>query len=205
MIFRETGLDGAWLVDLDRRSDDRGFFARMFCTKEFNAAGLETDFPQINTSLSSTAGTLRGMHYQIPPAAEVKVVKCISGALWDCIIDLRPTSPTFRKWYGATLTAENRVMMYVPRGFAHGFITLSDETEALYLVSAPYAPGHERGLRWDDPALGIEWPRRPAKISAKDESWSLFDPELHGVDAFRGVGAENIQLDHSPLASGVRA
>jgi dTDP-4-dehydrorhamnose 3,5-epimerase len=197
MIFRETGLDGAWLIDLEKRSDDRGFFARLFCEDEFRAAGLETNFVQINTSLSITAGTLRGMHYQLPPASEVKVVRCVCGELWDCIVDLRPDSPTFSKWFGATLSADNRSMMYVPQGFAHGFITLSDDAEALYLVSATYSPENERGLRWNDPAFGIEWPRAPSKISAKDGSWKLLDLTWHGIDDFRTAVALKSEPEHS--------
>ncbi|RCS25662.1 dTDP-4-dehydrorhamnose 3,5-epimerase [Phyllobacterium salinisoli] len=187
MIFRETGLKDARLIDLTTRGDERGFFARLFCENEFGSAGLETDFVQINTSLSAKAGTLRGMHYQLMPSAEVKVVRCIRGALWDCIVDLRPHSPTFGKWFGATLSAENRTMLYVPRGFAHGFITLTDDVEALYLVSAFYAPEQERGLRWDDPFFAIEWPCQPVEISAKDGSWPSFDPDYHGVEGFRSL------------------
>lgn len=182
MILHETGLKDAWLIDLDKRGDERGFFARMFCEIEFAAAGLESRFVQINTSLSVRAGTLRGMHYQLPPAAEVKVVKCIRGELWDCIIDLRPYSPTFKKWFGATLSAENRTMMYVPRGFAHGFITLTDDAEAVYLVSTSYAPDLERGVLWTDPAFGITWPRQPSEISNKDRSWPTFGTPYHGID-----------------------
>src|SRR3546814_5583832 len=148
MALRETPLDGAWLIDLARKRDSRVFFARLFCEQEFAAAGLEADCVQINDSLSARAGTLRGLHYQRPSFTEGKVCRCIRGALWDCIVDLRPDSPTFKKWFGVTLSADNRTMLYVPRGFAHGFITLSDDVEAIYLVSAPYAPEFERGLRW---------------------------------------------------------
>jgi dTDP-4-dehydrorhamnose 3,5-epimerase len=125
------------------------------------------------------------MHYQLPPSAEAKLVRCIRGMLWDCIIDLRPSSPTARMWFGATLSAENRTMMYVPPGCAHGFITLVPDTEVLYLVSAPYTPERERGLRWNDPFFGIEWPRQPTEVSAKDNAWPLFDPDYHGIEAFR--------------------
>ena len=184
MILHETGLHGAWLIDLHKRGDERGFFARAFCKDEFGSHGLESEFSQVNTSLSSNAGTLRGMHFQLPPAAEVKLVKCIRGELWDCIVDLRPRSPTFMRWFGANLSAENRTMMYVPRGFAHGFITLADDTEVLYFVSASYAPDRERGLRWNDPALGIQWPREPSTISVKDESWHSFDPDHLGISQF---------------------
>ena len=157
MKFHQTPLEGAYVIELERRGDDRGFLARFFCENEFGAAGLETRFVQINNSLTAAKGTLRGLHYQLPPAAEVKVVRAIKGALWDVIVDLRAGSPTYRKWYGTELKANNRLMMYVPRGFGHGFVTLSDHVEALYLDSAPYSPEAERGLRWNDPAVGIDW------------------------------------------------
>lgn len=183
MIFNETPLGGAFTVDLEKRGDDRGFFARLFCVDEFEKKGLVSQFVQINNSLSGARGTLRGMHYQLPPHAEVKLVRCIQGALFDVIVDLRPESTTFRRWYGAELSAANRRMMYVPAGFAHGFITLAHDTEALYMVSSFYAPDAERGLRFDDPALGIEWPERPTVISAKDESWPLLGPAPGGAGA----------------------
>ena len=160
MIFHETPLQGVFLIEPEKRGDERGFFARVFCEDEFAAHGLETRFVQANNSLTAKKGTLRGMHYQLPPAAEVKLVRCIRGGLHDLIVDLRPDSPSFGKWFGADLTAENRMMMYVPRGFAHGFVTLTEDAEALYLVSAPYAPQQERGLRFDDPWFAAEWPVR---------------------------------------------
>ena len=187
MIFTPTPLAGAYLIDLEKRGDDRGFFARVFCEREFAEHGLETRFPQINNSASAKRGTLRGMHYQLPPAAEVNVVRCIKGALYDVIADLRSDSPTFKQWFGAELTADNRRMMYVPRGFAHGFITLEDDTEAFYLVSALYSPDQERGLRFNDPALGIEWPAEPTELSEKDKNWRDFDADFHGVEILRGV------------------
>ena len=141
--------------------DERGFFARFFCEREFADNGLERSFVQINNSLSTKKGTLRGPHYQLPPCAEVKVVRCVRGALYDAIVDLRPNSPTYRKWFGAELTADNRFMMYVPRGCAHAMLTLSDGAEAIYLVSAFYEPEQERGVRWNDPAIGIKWPIEP--------------------------------------------
>ncbi|GGB07457.1 dTDP-4-dehydrorhamnose 3,5-epimerase [Brucella endophytica] len=199
MIFHETELPGARLIDLDRKGDERGFFARLFCQREFGAQGLETGFVQVNTSLSAKAGTLRGMHYQLMPSAEVKMVRCIRGALWDCIVDLRPHSPAFGKWFGATLSAENRTMMYVPRGFAHGFITLTADTEAFYLVSAFYAPEQERGLQWDDPFFAIEWPREPAEISAKDRAWPSFDPAYHGGEDFRSLAVDPVPSNGSPV------
>jgi dTDP-4-dehydrorhamnose 3,5-epimerase len=187
MIFEPTPLAGAFTIELQKRGDDRGFFARLFCEDEFAAAGLETRFPQINNSLSGRAGTLRGMHYQLPPAGEVKVVRCVRGALFDVIVDLRPDSPTFKRWFGAELTADNRRMMLVPRGFAHGFITLADDTEAFYLVSHRYAPAAERGLRFNDPAIGITWPREPAEVSDKDRNWPDLDAGFHGLEQMKGL------------------
>ncbi|HRX35192.1 MAG TPA: dTDP-4-dehydrorhamnose 3,5-epimerase [Aestuariivirga sp.] len=187
MIFHQTPLAGARVIEPEKRGDARGFFARVFCEDEFAADGRETRFVQMNNSLSSTKGTLRGLHYQLPPSGEVKVVRCIRGALWDVIVDLRPDSPSYLKWFGAELTAENRKMMYVPRGFAHALITLTDDTEALYLVSNRYDPARERGVRWNDPAIGIEWPIAPVEISEKDSKWPDLDPEFHGLEAMRGV------------------
>jgi len=181
MKFIATPLLGAFLIEIEPRGDERGFFARFFCEREFADAGLETRFVQINNSLTASRGTLRGMHYQLPPAAEVKVVRCLRGALHDVIIDLRPDSSTYGRWFGTDLTAENRVMMYVPRGFAHGFITLSDATEALYLVSAFYAPQQERGVRFDDPQFGVRWPVPPVELSAKDRAWPNYAPD--GLDS----------------------
>jgi dTDP-4-dehydrorhamnose 3,5-epimerase len=179
MKFSETPLPGACVIDLDKREDERGFFARLFCEKEFGAQGLETRFVQINTSLSRIQGTLRGMHYQLKPAAEVKVVRALSGALYDVILDLRPESPTFGKSYGVELSAENRRMIYVPKGFGHGFLTLLPDTEALYLVSAFYAPDRERGVRWNDPRFAIQWPMVPQVVSDRDRSHPDFDPAVH--------------------------
>jgi dTDP-4-dehydrorhamnose 3,5-epimerase len=187
MIFHETSVHGARLVELERRGDARGFFARLYCDQEFAAAGLESRMVQANTSLTAQARTLRGMHYQLPPAAEAKLVRCLRGALWDVVLDLRPDSPTFGRWFGVELNAENRLMMYVPPGCAHGFITLQDDVEAVYLVSAGYSPEQERGVRWNDPRFAIGWPVEPAETSAKDASWRDFDPEWHGVERMRGL------------------
>lgn len=179
MHFHKTPLSGACLIELDKKSDERGFFARCFCTKEFETNGLEKSFIQVNNSLSHQKGTLRGIHYQLAPKGEVKLVRCIKGALYDVIVDLRPESPTFKKWFGAELTQENRKMMYVPKGFGHAFLTLMDDTEALYLVSECYSPEHERGLRYDDPELQITWPINPKVISEKDRKHPLFNPAIH--------------------------
>jgi dTDP-4-dehydrorhamnose 3,5-epimerase len=179
MIFMEAPLRGAWLVDLDKRGDDRGFFARAFCEREFAEHGLVTRFVQMNNSLSGQRGTLRGLHYQLAPRGETKLVRCIRGALHDVILDLRRESPTFGKSFGADLSAENRRMMYVPKGFAHGFVTLTDGTEVLYLVDEFYSPELERGIRWDDPQFRIEWPIDPTSMSEKDRTHREFDPRWH--------------------------
>ncbi len=179
MLFTETPLGGAYLIDLEKRGDARGFFARAYCENEFAQHGLVEHFCQVNNSLSSERGTLRGMHYQLHPKAETKLVRCIRGALYDQIIDLRKDSPTFGKSYGAELTAENRRMMYVPKGFAHGFLTLSDDTEAFYFVDEFYAPDFERCIRYNDPKFNLTWPKAPTIISDKDRQQADFNPAWH--------------------------
>jgi dTDP-4-dehydrorhamnose 3,5-epimerase len=171
MRFTPTTLQDAVLIDLEKRADPRGWFARTFCEAEFAAAGLATRFVQANASANPQAGTLRGMHFQHAPHAEVKVVRCTRGAIFDAIIDLRPHSPTFRRWEGFELTAENGRMLYVPEGFAHGYLTLENDSEVGYLVSYPYTPGAEGGLRYDDPGFGVAWPSEVAVISDKDAAW----------------------------------
>jgi dTDP-4-dehydrorhamnose 3,5-epimerase len=179
MLFTETPLGGAYLIDLKKIGDERGFFARAFCENEFGQNGLVSHFCQVNNSLSSERGTLRGMHYQIAPKAETKLVRCIRGALYDQILDLRKDSLTFGQSFGAELTAENRCMMYVPKGFAHGFLTLADNTEALYFVDEFYAPTHERCIRYNDPRFNLSWPAAPEVISDKDRNQADFDPTWH--------------------------
>jgi dTDP-4-dehydrorhamnose 3,5-epimerase len=179
MIFTETPLKGAFLIDLEKRGDDRGFFARAFCENEFASHQLCNRFVQVNNSLSGQRGTLRGMHYQLSPKAETKLVRCIRGGLHDVILDLRKDSATFGQSFGADLTAENRRMMYVPKGFAHGFITLMENTEAFYFVDEFYAPQAERGVRWNDPRFGIKWPIAPVVLSDKDRDQRDFDPDWH--------------------------
>jgi dTDP-4-dehydrorhamnose 3,5-epimerase len=179
MIFTETPLKGAYLIDLEKKGDDRGFFARAFCEKEFAKHSLSTHFVQVNNSLSAPIGTLRGMHYQLAPKGETKLVRCIRGGLHDVLLDLRKDSPTFGKSFGADLTAENRRMMYVPKGFAHGFITIQRDTEAFYFVDEFYAPEHERGVRWNDPKFKIAWPAQPTVLSDKDKNQRDFDPAWH--------------------------
>jgi dTDP-4-dehydrorhamnose 3,5-epimerase len=177
MKFTPNDVNGSFLIDLEKQGDERGFFARFYCQREFAQAGLENHFAQINTSRSSKAGTLRGLHYQINSSAEVKLVRCIRGAVWDVVADLRRESPTFGRWFGAELNDENRTMMYVPKGCAHGVLTLVDNAEVIYLVSEFYAPHAERGIRWDDKFFDIAWPIPPTEISSKDRSWPDFGKE----------------------------
>jgi dTDP-4-dehydrorhamnose 3,5-epimerase len=179
MIFTETPLSGAYVIDLEKRGDERGFFARAFCAREFADHGLSSTMIQANNSLSSQKGTLRGMHYQLAPKAETKLVRCLHGALHDVILDLRLNSPTFGHSFGADLTAENRRMMYVPKGFAHGFVTLTENVEVYYLVDEFYAPECERGVRWNDPQFSIRWPIQPVVISEKDQKFRDFEPAWH--------------------------
>lgn len=175
MIFTPTRLRGAVVIEPERREDDRGFFARVYCEREFREHGLTPNVSQTNISWNPRRGTLRGMHYQLPPHAEAKLVRCTRGAIFDVIVDLRPGSPTHREWVGVELNEDNRRMLFVPEGFAHGFVTLRDDTEITYQVSEFYTPGAERGLRWDDPGLGIEWPIEPLVVSDKDRGWELLD------------------------------
>jgi dTDP-4-dehydrorhamnose 3,5-epimerase len=186
MQFHEIPLAPARLIEIDKQGDARGFFARVFCAREFEHAGLKNKFVQANNSFSGRRGTLRGLHYQLPPAAEVKLVRCIRGAFYDVILDLRPQSPSFGEWFGAELSAENGLMMYVPQGFAHAILTLEDNSEAFYLSSEFYTPEQERGVRWNDPRFSIRWPIGPSEISAKDASWPDFDPVFHGLERLAG-------------------
>jgi dTDP-4-dehydrorhamnose 3,5-epimerase len=175
MIFTETALRGAYIVDLEEHRDERGFFARAFCVNEFDAHGLNPAVVQTNLSQSHKAGTVRGMHYQIAPATETKFIRCVRGAILDAIVDLRPDSPTYLEHVTVELDQENRLALYVPALFGHGFQTLADDTAVLYQVSAFYAPEYERGARYDDPAFGIEWPRPVSVISEKDLAWAPYE------------------------------
>jgi dTDP-4-dehydrorhamnose 3,5-epimerase len=179
MKFTETPLKGAFLIELEKRGDDRGWFARFFCEREFQQRGLNHRIVQINNSFSKTRGTLRGMHYQLAPKAEDKIFRCIRGTIFDAVIDLRPDSPTFLKSFTVELTAENRTMLYIPQGFAHGFMTLSEDTEMFYLVTEFYSPEHERSIRYNDPRFNIHWPMEPAVISEKDRNLPDFNPAIH--------------------------
>lgn len=174
MIFTGTQLKDAFIIDLEQRQDNRGFFARTFCAQEFTVHGLKPTVAQANLSFNYKKGTLRGMHYQTAPATETKLVRCTQGAIYDVIIDLRPDSPTYLLHIGVELTADNHRALYVPEMFAHGYQALTDETEVLYQVGEFYTPGYECGLRYDDPTFGINWPLSVSEISHKDTAWPLF-------------------------------
>ncbi|HWT25905.1 MAG TPA: dTDP-4-dehydrorhamnose 3,5-epimerase [Solirubrobacteraceae bacterium] len=175
MRFTETDLPGAFVVEIEPRHDERGFFARTFDARLLEEHGMNPFVAQRNTSVTRRTGAIRGMHYQLPPAAETKFIRCVRGAIRDVIVDLREDSPTYMRHIGVDLTEENRRALYVPALFAHGFQTLADDTEVDYLVSEYYTPGVERGLRHDDPALGIEWPLPVTVVSDKDRAWPLLE------------------------------
>lgn len=174
MIFKETELKDAYVIDLDKLEDKRGFFARSFCVNEFKEVGIDFPVVQANVSYNRYKRTLRGMHYQQEPHGEAKLVRCTRGAIFDAIIDMRPDSSTYLQWMGVELSEQNYRMLYVPEGFAHGFITLEDETEVTYQVSEYYTPGAEKGIRWNDSTFNIDWPVDPRILSEKDKSWPDF-------------------------------
>jgi dTDP-4-dehydrorhamnose 3,5-epimerase len=175
LVFLETPLQGAFVIDLQPVRDERGFFARSWCQEEFEAKGLESRVVQCSVSFNASAGTLRGLHYQTSPHEEVKVVRCTSGAIFDVIVDLRPDSPTYAAHYSVILSAENRRMLYIPRGFAHGFQTLENKSEIYYQISEFYSPESARGVRWNDPAFGISWPSPERMIiSERDRTYPDF-------------------------------
>ncbi|MEZ5651378.1 MAG: dTDP-4-dehydrorhamnose 3,5-epimerase [Burkholderiaceae bacterium] len=180
MKFTPTKLAGATIVDIETHEDPRGGFARTFCQKEFEAHGLKPTVAQCNLSFNHRAGTLRGMHYQVAPACETKLIRCTRGAIWDVIIDMRPGSPTYKQHIGVELSADNHRALYVPEMFAHGYQALTDGAEVVYQVGEFYTPGYERGLRYDDPEFGIEWPMAVTVISDKDAAWPMF---VERVDA----------------------
>ena len=173
MLFTETRLSGAFILDLERHQDDRGWFARMFCQDELREHGLEPVIAQANIGFNRSRGTVRGMHFQYPPAAETKLIRCPRGAILDVIVDLRPESPTYLEHVAVELNEDNGRSLYVPRRFAHGYQVLADATETTYLVSEFYTPGQEGGLRFDDPRLGISWPLEVGEVSPKDRAWGL--------------------------------
>jgi dTDP-4-dehydrorhamnose 3,5-epimerase len=183
--FVPTILEGAFVVEQERHSDDRGFFARTWCAKTFARHGLEPALAQCSVSYNRRRGTLRGLHYQAPPSAEVKLVRCTRGALYDVMVDLRPDSPSFRRWVGVELTERDGRALYVPRGFAHGFYALADDTEVSYQISTPFDPEAARGVRWDDPFHGVAWPGPVAVIAPRDRDYPDLDAarlqELRGL------------------------
>jgi dTDP-4-dehydrorhamnose 3,5-epimerase len=171
MFFTETRVKGAYVIDLERRADDRGFFARGWCQREFQTQGLTARLAQVNVSLNVRKGTLRGLHFQLPPCQEAKIVSCTRGAIYDVVVDLRRDSPTHMQWAAVELTAGNRRQLYVPEGCAHGFQTLDDNSELLYLMSEFYSPEHARGVRYNDPSFGIAWPLAAECLSEADRAW----------------------------------
>jgi dTDP-4-dehydrorhamnose 3,5-epimerase len=182
MVFSETPLRGAFVLDLEPHPDERGFFARTWCRREFENHGLETRVAQCSVSFNARAGTLRGLHYQAAPCEEVKIVRCTSGAIFDVIVDLRPESPTYTAHFSVALSSLNRRMLYVPRGFAHGFETLEDNTEVFYQMSEFYEPASSRGVRWNDPAFGIAWPATAHRtMSVRDQSYPDFRGQVLGL------------------------
>jgi dTDP-4-dehydrorhamnose 3,5-epimerase len=175
LIFTETLISGAFIVDLEKMEDERGFFARSFCQEKFRALGLKTEIAQSNVSFNRRLGTLRGMHLQVTPAAEAKLVRCTRGAVHDVIVDLRPDSSTYCKWIAVRMTEDDGRALYIPEGIAHGFQTLRDNTELFYQMFTFYAPEWQRGVRWDDPVFGIAWPLPDPILSERDRSYPLFD------------------------------
>lgn len=170
MIFQKTRLQGAYIIEPERLDDERGFFARTYCDREFSEHGIAFKCIQSNISFNRRKGTLRGMHYQLAPHTEAKLVRCTRGAIFDAIVDLRPGSPTYAHWIAAELTADNRKMLFVPEGFAHGFQSLTDDTETHYLMSADYVAASSAGIAWDDPRVAIEWPLADPIVSARDRT-----------------------------------
>jgi dTDP-4-dehydrorhamnose 3,5-epimerase len=178
MIFTETKLKGAYIIEIKKIGDERGFFGRSWCRNEMEEHGLNGSIAQINTSLSKFKGTLRGLHFQVAPFQECKMIRCTRGAIFDMIVDLRPDSPTFLQWFGDELTMDNHKALYSPEGFAQGFITLTEDAEITYFTTQFYAPGKDRGIRWNDPKVGITLPVKPVVMSDKDQSWPDFSIDI---------------------------
>jgi dTDP-4-dehydrorhamnose 3,5-epimerase len=176
MLFHETKLPGVFEIQVEPHIDERGFFARLWCQKEFEAKGLNPELVQCSVSVNTGKGTLRGMHFQAHPHEETKLVRCTKGAIYDVVLDLRPSSPRFRDWFAVVLTAVNRKMVYIPEGCAHGFLTLEDDTEVFYQMSEFYNAESARGVRWNDPAFGITWPGKVEVISERDRTYPDFTP-----------------------------
>lgn len=182
MKFVQTPLAGAYVIELEPLLDERGLFARAFCEREFAAIGFHKHIVQINHSVTMGKGAIRGMHYQLPPVCETKIVRCVHGEIFDVMVDLRAGSPTFLKWHGVELSKENMRIVFIPEGFIHGFQTLSNNAELIYHHSEFYSPEHEHGFRFDDPALAIKWPLPAGAISAKDQSYRLMDSSFKGIE-----------------------
>ena len=182
MKFVEAPLDGAYVIELEPFEDERGFFARTFCQNEFATIGFHKQIVQINHSVTRQKGAIRGLHYQLPPACETKIIRCVQGKVFDVMVDIRKKSSTYLKWYGVELSKDNMRMVFIPEGFAHGFQTLSDNTELVYHHSASYSPESERGLRFDDPVLAIHWPMSVRAISSKDQSYPLIDNNFKRIE-----------------------
>lgn len=181
MIVEPTALKGVFVITPELLTDERGAFARTYCAEEFRAHGLEAQVAQCSVSFNPMAGTLRGMHYQVEPHGEVKLVRCTMGAIYDVVVDLRAESPTYCRWFGAELSADNRRALYIPRGVAHGFLTLVDRSEVFYQISVPYQPGAGAGVRWDDPAFAIAWPFAPRLVAERDATYPTYRPvPVHG-------------------------
>jgi dTDP-4-dehydrorhamnose 3,5-epimerase len=173
MIYSETSLPGVYVIEMQPFEDARGSFSRVFCAREMREYGLPFELAQINRATNRKAGTIRGLHYQREPHSEIKIVSCTSGGVFDVAVDIRPDSPTYLEWFGTELSAENQRLLYIPAGFAHGYQTLTDDAKLIYLVSEFYAPDAEGGLRFDDPAIGINWPLEISAVSEKDSGWPL--------------------------------
>ena len=182
MKFTQTPLKGAYVVELEPIQDERGFFARTYCKNEFSSIGHTKEFVQFNHSMTKYKGTLRGMHYQIPPSSEIKLIRCISGSVFDIIIDIRKDSPTFLKYFSIILSDQNFRMIYVPEGFAHGFQTVTDNAQMLYHHTAYYTPSNERGIRYNDPLINISWPESPINITVKDQNYPLLNNNFKGIE-----------------------
>lgn len=182
MIYHQIPLQGAYIFDLEPFRDQRGFFVRTYCKNEFSAIGHSKEFVQCNHSMTKDKGTLRGLHYQVPPSAEIKLVRCISGEVFDVIVDLRKGSKTFLKYFGVVLSEKNFKMIYVPEGFAHGFQTLKNNTQMIYHHTAFYSPEHETGIRYNDPSIRINWPLEPKNLTEKDQNYSLIDKNYKGIE-----------------------
>ncbi|MEP6726881.1 MAG: dTDP-4-dehydrorhamnose 3,5-epimerase [Bacteroidota bacterium] len=181
MVFTETILKGSFTIELTPFTDNRGWFARTYCKDEFKRIGHTGEWVQMNHSFTSKAGALRGMHYQLPPFTEIKMVRCIAGAVYDVIIDLRKDSATFLQWFGTELSAKNKRMIYIPEGFAHGFQTLTDDCELIYHHTELYMPGAEAGVQYNDPRIGINWPLTPTEISERDKQHPLLNNNFTGI------------------------